>query len=130
MLTTLTAVISCIVGVGGFVFGLYQYRRKLQLDAFRVYADKYNSILTPAIYEKWSRALCGDEEKWEELTPTMIAYLNLIWEEAYLVRYRVISKTLWRIWEKEIRKNINTAFAKHIIEKYKYHFPPDLVDKR
>jgi len=130
MLTTLTTIITSIVAVitgiaavGGFLFGVYQYRRNVQLSTFRVYADKYNSILTPDIYDKWYNALCGDEENWTELTPTMIAYLNLIWEESYLVRNGVISKLLWRIWEPEARATINTDFAEHIIERYQYHFP-------
>jgi hypothetical protein len=74
-------------------------------------------------------ALCGDEENWKELTPTMIKYLHLIWEEVYLVRNGVISNTLWRIWEQELRTNINTDFARHIIKQHNYHFPSDLLDK-
>lgn len=78
---------------------------------------------------KWSKALCGGKENLKELTPTMIAYLNLILE-VYLVQHRVISKVLWRIWEPELRTTINTDFAKHIIEQYHYHFPHELLDKR
>jgi hypothetical protein len=129
MLTTLTTIVSSIVAVGAFIFGVYQYRRNLQLSAFRVYADKYNSILKPDIYEKWSSALHGHKENWEELAPTMIAYLNLVWEEMYLVEHGVISKVLWRIWEPEIQEIINTPFASHVIEKYHYQLPRDLLDK-
>ena len=78
IITSMVAIITSIVAVVGFLFGVYQYRRNLQLSAFRVYADKYNSILTPDIYEKWSEALRGDKENWKELTPTMIAYLNCV----------------------------------------------------
>jgi hypothetical protein len=131
MFTSLTAIISSIVAVVGFLFGVYQYRRNLQLSAFRVYADKYNSILTPDIYEKWSNALRpdGDKENRKELAPTMLAYLNLVWEEMYLVRNGVISKVLWRIWEPEIREIVNTDFAKDVIEQYHYHLPHELLDK-
>jgi hypothetical protein len=129
MLTTLTTIITSMVAVVGFLFGVYQYRRNLQLSAFRVYADKYNSILTPDIYAKWSNALRGDKENWKELAPTMIAYLNLVWEEMYLVQNGVISKVLWRIWEPEIREIINTDFARHVIKQYQYHLPRDLLDK-
>ena len=59
----------------------------------------------------------------------MTAYLNLIWEEAYLAENGIISKTLWKIWQQEVVEVINTDFAKHIINKYKYHFPPNLGDK-
>jgi hypothetical protein len=86
--------ISSILAVVGFLFAVYQYRRNAQLAqlaTFRLYADKYNSILIPDIYDKWYKALGGDTENWKELTPTMIAYLNLIWEEAYLVQTGVIS---------------------------------------
>lgn len=129
MLTTLTTIIGSIVAVGGFLFGVYQYHRTVQLSTFRLYADKYNSIITTDIYDKWSKALCGDKEHWTELTPTMIAYLNLTWEQVYLMRNGVISKTLWRIWQPEVIRTINTDFAKHIIKQYDYHFPLDLIDK-
>jgi hypothetical protein len=59
----------------------------------------------------------------------MIAYLNLIWEEMYLVENGVISKVLWGIWKQDIREIINTDFAKHIIKQCDYHFPRDLLDK-
>jgi hypothetical protein len=130
MLITSTTIISSIVGVVEFLFAVYQYRRNVQLSTFRLYADKYNSILTPDIYDKWSKALCGDKENWKELTPTMIAYLNLVWEEVYLVRNGIISRVLWRIWKQELRTTINADFAKHIIKQYHYHFPLDLLDKR
>jgi hypothetical protein len=46
--------------------------------------NKYNAIFPPDVYGKWVRALNGDRELWVELNPTMIQYLNLVWEESYL----------------------------------------------
>ena len=127
MLTTLITVITTMIAVGGFLAGIYQYRRTVQLNTFRLYADKYNSIITPAILDKWTKALGGEDENWAELTPTMIAYLNLIWEEYYLSRNGIISKSLWRIWRPTVNRIINTGFARQVMTRYHYYFPPDLL---
>jgi hypothetical protein len=37
-----------------------------------MYADRYNAILTPDIYEKWVGAIKGDRDHWIELNSTMI----------------------------------------------------------
>ena len=61
-----------------FIFGVFQYYKTIQLQNFRFYADKYNSILPPEKYEIWVQAVeYEDRSKWDELTPQMIAYLNL-----------------------------------------------------
>ena len=83
-ITALTALTGSIVGVATLANAVWQYRRKVHLEIFRIYADRYNAILTPDLYLKWQAALNGEQDCWSELTPTMIQYLNLIWEECFL----------------------------------------------
>ena len=84
MFTTIVTVVATIITVLTFFVGVYQYRRSVHMNIFRTYADKYNSIITPEIYDKWQSAIHGDKKHWDELTPHMIQYLNLIWEEFFL----------------------------------------------
>jgi hypothetical protein len=125
-ITFVTTIVASMVAVGTLVNAVWQYRRKVHLEIFRTYADKYNAILPPDVYEKWVCALQGDRELWEELKPTMIRYLNLIWEESYLSQDGAIPKRLWRIWLPEIRQVLSTDFAKHAATTYGFHFPIEL----
>lgn len=112
-----------MIGMATLANVVWEYRRKLHLEIFRTYADKYNSILTPEIYGKWQAALKGDQQHWTELNFTMIKYLNLIWEEFYLSRERVIPRRLWRIWLPEIDRVLATEFAKTMMKANDFHFP-------
>ena len=77
MIPAVTAVVGRLVAVGTLTNAVRQYRRKVHLEIFRVYAYRYNAIVTPNIYQKWERALQGDREQWPDVAPTMLQYLNL-----------------------------------------------------
>ena len=121
------AVLGVAVIAASIATAVYQYRRTVHRDIFRVYADKYDSILQPEIYPLWQKALAGDDTHWERLTPVMIAYLNLIWEECYLAGDRVIPRRLWDLWRPEIRKVLSSDFAKQIMNTCDFHFPENLT---
>jgi len=126
-ITTITTIVGSVVAVATFVNAVWQYRRKVHLEIFRTYADRYNAILTPDIYEKWICALKGHRDNWNELNPTMIRYLNLIWEECYLSRDGVIPGRLWQLWLPEIRRVLSSEFAKSVLSTHDFHFPTELT---
>jgi len=123
----LIAVLAVAVSAASIAIAVYQYRRTVHRDIFRVYADKYDAILQPEIYPQWQKALAGDNTHWERLTPVMIAYLNLIWEECYLAGDRVIPKQLWELWRPEIQRVLRSDFAKQIMNTCDFHFPEELT---
>jgi hypothetical protein len=125
--TALTTIVGSLIAVATFANAAWQYRRKVHLEIFRTYADRYNAILTPDICEKWVGALKGDRDHWTELNPTMIRYLNLIWEEFYLSRDGVIPGRLWQLWLPEIRRVLSSEFAKSVLEAHDFHFPAELA---
>ncbi len=127
MAATITAIIGTIISVVTFMVGVFQYRRTVHMNIFRTYADKYNSIVTAGIYDKWQSALNGAEDHWEELTPCMVQYLNVIWEEFFLFRSHVIPRYLWQLWLPEIKRVLSTDFAKQTMAKYDFHFPKDFT---
>ena len=126
-ITNLVAVLGVAIAATSIAIAVYQYRRTVHRDIFRVYADKYDSILQPEIYPLWQEALAGDDKHWERLTPVMIAYLNLIWEECYLVSDGVIPQKLWELWRPELQKVLCSDFARQIIKNCDFHFPEDLT---
>ena len=126
-LTTVTTIVATIIAVASFASGVSQYRRKIHLEIFRAYADRYNSIVSPDLYERWQLALNGEREHWPELTETMVKYLNLTWEEFYLSRDGLIPRKLWKLWLPEIQRVLNSDFAKSVIERYDFHFTDDIM---
>jgi hypothetical protein len=126
-ITTLTTVVGSLVAVSTFANAVWQYRRKVHLEIFRMYADRYNAILRPDIYEKWVGAIQGDRDHWIELNSTMIQYLNLIWEEYYLSRDGLIPKRLWQLWLPEMDRVLSSEFAKSVAKAYDSHFQDELT---
>lgn len=125
--TALTTIVGGLVAVATFVNAVRQYRRKVHLEIFRTYADRYNAILTPDIYEEWVGAIKGDRDRWIELNPTMIRYLNLIWEEYYLSRDGLIPGRLWQLWLPEISRVLSSEFARSVAKAYDFHFQTELT---
>lgn len=95
-----------------------QYLQSKQLDVFNSYTKRYNEIINSSNLAHWHSALKGDESHYDKMEPCMVQYLNLVWEEWYLRKNNLISKKLWKIWEPEIRKNLETDFARRVITKY------------
>lgn len=129
MLTTITTIVSTVFALATFGFGIFQYRRSVHINIFRTYVDKYNSIISPEKYDMWQSVLAGKQDNWTELTPTMIQYLNLIWEEYFLAEAKLIPRHLWRLWLPEVKRVLSTEFAKTIIAKYEFHFPTNLTNE-
>ena len=124
--TFISAAVGCLVAAGTLVNAVWQYRRKVHLEVFRTYADKYNAILPAENYEKWVRAIGGERGLWSELNPTMIRYLNLVWEEAYLSRDHAIPGKLWQIWLPEIKQVLSSDFAQCAAKTCGFHFPIEI----
>lgn len=113
MIITITAVLGTFISVTSVVVGIYLYRRTVYMNIFRTYADKYNSIIIPEIYDKWKAAL-NSNKHWDELTPHMIQYLNLVWEEYYLFRTGVIPKRLWRLGYLSLKKCLTRTLQRQL----------------
>jgi hypothetical protein len=126
-ITALTAILGTAIAIATLVNAVWQYRRKVHLEIFRTYADKYNAILPSDIYGKWVRAVRGEQGLWAELNPTLIQYLNLVWEEFYLSQDGAIPRRLWRIWLPEITHVLSSDFARNAATIYDFHFPVDLT---
>lgn len=111
---------GALIVAGSAVSGYCQYLKSKQLEVFNSYTKRYNEIINSSNLAHWHSALKGDESHYVKMEPCMVQYLNLVWEEWYLRKNNLISKKLWRIWEPEIRKNLETDFARRVITKYDF----------
>lgn len=106
------------------LFSTYrQYKSKIQIEIFEKYTKRYNEIITPENMANWNFAINGDKTLWEHMTPEMIKYLNLVWEEYYLSQSGIIPEDLWSIWRPEINRVLKSDFAKAIIRQYGFQLP-------
>lgn len=107
----------------GLAKGLWEFRRKTDLEMFRAYTEKYNKIIIPEIHDKWNKACKShDPEDWKGLDHVAIAFLNLVWEEIYLHKTGVIRRNIWQIWLPEIKTVLQTKFAAKMMHRHEFEF--------
>ena len=61
-LSTITTILGTIIAVATFWYGYWQYKRSVNIEIFRTYADKYNEIIIAEKYDKWEAALSGEKD--------------------------------------------------------------------
>ena len=129
-ITDIAAILGGIAAIAGLAFGLWEFRRKTDLEMFRAYTEKYNKIITPEIHDKWNKA-CNSEnpKEWEGLDHIAIAFLNLVWEEIYLHKTGVLRNKIWKIWFKEINEVCTKPFAEEMMAKHRFKFLKDELDE-
>jgi hypothetical protein len=128
-LASITTIVGAAVGLATLANTAWQYRRKVQLEIFRTYADRYNAIIPPEIYAKWDAAIKGEQQYWTDLEPTMIKYLNLILEETFLLKEGVINRRLWRLWLPDICRVVSSDFANTVGKANTFDFLRDVFDE-
>jgi hypothetical protein len=129
-ITDIAAILGGIAAIAGLVFGLWEFRRKTDLEMFRAHTEKYNKIITPEIHDKWNKACNSKNPKeWEGLDHIAIAFLNLVWEEIYLHKIGVLRNKIWKIWFKEINAVCTKPFAEEMMDKYHFQFLKGELDE-
>lgn len=107
----IATLISVLLGIGAFFFGVHTYRRQMNAQVFLEYTGRYEEIMKSFPKNAWSARFNSDEalpESTEELTMCALRYLNLCSEEFYLCENKYLSKEVWEIWEKELVRTLRT----------------------
>ena len=58
----------------------------------------------------------------EDLSAVVLRYLNLCSEEFYLCRKKYLSRDIWQIWERELRRTLRSPLLKREWQKLKVEF--------
>jgi hypothetical protein len=122
---TIVAIIGVAGTFAGLAKGLWEFRRKTDLEIFRVYTEKYNNIIKPENYRKWQSALDSNSVenlKDEEMEIVMIKFLNLAWEEVYLHKTGVLRCNIWKVWYPELKLVLHKKFAKEMMKRHRFEF--------
>lgn len=111
ILVQIATVVSIAVGITAFIHGLRVYTRQMNAQVFLQYTERYEEIMKSFPKKAWSARFNSNEalpEPSEELTITVLRYLNLCSEEFYLYRAKYLSGDVWGIWEDELLRTLRT----------------------
>jgi hypothetical protein len=97
--------------IGGFLTLIYtvnNVRRQINVQILMQYTARYEHILGE--FPKDALLVRFDSQvlppKSAELTLCLLKYLNLCSEEYYLLQHKYLAKTVWALWEKDLKKMI------------------------
>jgi len=102
-------------------------RRQWNLDAFTYYTEKYERIMSsfPENAYMYRFEIDKQIQSNEEIRLAVLRYLNLTSEEYYLWKDHYISNDVWKIWEPEIIRTLQTPlfvrewqFLRHEFKSY------------
>lgn len=118
-------VISVIVGVGSFIFSIWNSRRQMNAQMVMKYAERYEKIMDSFPREAFHLRFDLDSElppPSQELTTCVLKYLNLCSEEFYLQKKGYIAKDVWSIWEDELNRTLRSGLFRREWEKLRGEF--------
>lgn len=96
--------------------GYYQHVRTAQLNVFIAFTERYRSIMSILPSEMRGRVFdLPDVSSFLECPKnraTLIDYLNMCAEEHALWTEGLISRRIWRIWEKEMKSALGSPLMR------------------
>ena len=119
------AVLSIIVGIISFFFGVANYNKQMNAQVFFQYAMRYDEIMNSfprsarIVRIKSSEALPKSSA---ELTICVLRYFNLCSEEYYLYESKYLSKKAWGVWKDEMIRTWRTPLFQREWKKIVHEF--------
>lgn len=97
-----------IGGFTGLVYQINNVRRQNNVQILMKYTERYEHILgefpKEALLARFDSQTLPSQSP--ELTLCLLKYLNLCSEEYYLWKHKYLAKTVWAIWEGDLKKMI------------------------
>src|ERR1039458_9046175 len=97
--------------IGGFLSLIYtinNVRRQINVQILMKYTERYEHILgefpKDALLGRFDSQALPPQSA--ELTLCLLKYLNLCSEEYYLWKHKYLARTVWAIWEGDLKKTI------------------------
>ena len=120
----LNVIVQLLTGFG-ILFGVCVYRRQMNAQLFLDFTKRYEEIMRS--YPDGARGfrLHSDGEpppESSELTTAVLRYLNLCSEEFYLWQGWYLSRGIWKIWQKEMRRTLASPLYRREWKKVKGEF--------
>ena len=109
------SLLATIIAATSVIIGIRVYKRQMNAQVFIEYTKRYEEVLSsfPKEAQEVRLDLTGDPpETSKEITQAVLRYLNLCSEEYYLCDEGYLSKKIWRIWEAELKRTIQSPLLK------------------
>lgn len=107
----LATLISVIIGIITLFFAFYSYRRQMNAQVFIEFTGRYEKIMDGFPNSARVARLNLDAElppESDELSMVALKYLNLCSEEFYLCKRGYLAKDVWKIWECELHRTLQS----------------------
>jgi hypothetical protein len=107
--------LSILFGIAAFFWGINSYKRQMHAQVFIEYTKRFEEIMQSFPRNAWMARLNSESalpEPSDELSISVLKYLNLCSEEYYLCKDGYLSKRIWRIWEAELKRTLQTPLFK------------------
>lgn len=117
--------VGVLLAAAGVFFAVYVYRRQMNAQLFLEFTRRYDDILRS--FPDEGRVLRLDLEQAPppesaELRMAVLRYLNLCSEEYYLCRRKYLAKDIWRIWERELERTLQSPLLRREWEELSQEF--------
>jgi hypothetical protein len=106
--------LKCVTAAGTIgtfltlIFTIRNVRRQINVDILMKYTERYEHILDKfpqdALFGRFDSQALPPQSK--QLTLCLLKYLNLCSEEYYLWKNGYLAKTVWAVWEGDLKRMI------------------------
>ena len=114
-INTILTVVSILVAVaaflGGLIWSVKSFRNQMSAQLFLEFTKRFEDLMESFPKNAWSARLNSEgvpPRKSKELSLSVLRYLNLCSEEYYLYKKGLLDKRIWKIWEKELARTLQT----------------------
>lgn len=107
----IATLLSILVGAVGVFWGIHIYRRQMNAQLFLAYTQRYAEVMRGFSEDSRDHRIAADgvpPAESPELTASVLEYLNLCSEEFYLWKRGYLSADIWRIWEGELVRTLQS----------------------
>ncbi len=108
---TVITVISVLIALATFAFGVNTYKNQMNAQLFLEFTKRFEEVMQSFPKNAWSARLNIDgamPAKSKGLSLSVLRYLNLCGEEYYLYQKGWLNKAIWKMWEGELIRTLQT----------------------
>lgn len=112
LLAQIATLVSVVIGIVGVWIGVRIYRRQMNAQIFMAYAERYERIMEsfPDFHLRFDIDNPPDSD---QLRLCILKYLNLSSEEFYMWKSKYLADEVWRIWEHELKRMLQSNLIKN-----------------
>ena len=111
MFDTILTAIPIAVGVIALIWGIVSYKNQMNAQLFLEFTKRFEEVMQSFPKNTWPSRLNIEGKpppKSKALSLSALRYLNLCSEEYYLYKKHWLHKEIWKIWENELIRTLQT----------------------